>query len=84
MPELGFVIDVEYQGKGYAFEVCGAILDYAEHMLEFEAVQAFVDENNLVSIHLLQKLGFAFVGEARAERNYCLYVKEFKNNVAKE
>ena len=78
LPELGFVIDVEHQGKGYAFEVCSAILDYAENVLEFEAVQAFVDENNRVSIHLLQKLGFVFVGEARAERRYRLYVKILK------
>ena len=78
LPELGFVIDVEHQGKGYAFEVCSAILDYAENMLEFEAVQAFVDENNRVSIHLLQKLGFVFVGEAMAERRYRLYVKILK------
>lgn len=79
LPELGFVIDVEYQGQGYAFEVCAAILDYAKNMLEFEAVQAFVDENNFVSIHLLQKLGFEHAGEAMAKRRYQLYIKRFVN-----
>lgn len=77
LPELGFVIDVGYQGQGYATEVCKGILDYAENVLEFEAVQAFADEKNLVSIHLLQKLGFHFAGEAVAERRYRLYIKRF-------
>lgn len=80
LPELGFVIDVDHQGRGYAFEVCTAVLDYAENVLEFDAVQAFVDKNNLVSIRLLEKLGFAFAGEAMAKRRYQLYIKRFMNS----
>lgn len=78
LPELGFVIDVEHQGKGYAYEVCQGILDYAGKELEFGAVQALVDENNLISIHLLEKLGFVYQGEARADRRYLLYIKIIK------
>lgn len=79
LPELGFVIDVDHQGQGYAFEVCTAVLDYAENVLEFDAVQAFADKNNLVSVHLLEKLGFVFAGEAMAKRRYQLYIKRFMN-----
>lgn len=78
IPELGFVIDVEYQGQGYAFEVCSAILKYAGEKLEFPAVQAFVDENNQCSVHLLEKLGFAFDSEVDLDRHYHRYVKNLK------
>ncbi len=60
IPELGFLIDVSYQKQGYGFEVCDAILHYARDQLEFEKVQALVDERNMVSVHLLEKLGFKF------------------------
>lgn len=78
IPELGFVIDVEYQGKGYAFEVCRAILKYAEEKLEFPAVQAFVDEKNQCSLHLLGKLGFLFDSEVDLDRHYQRFLKNFK------
>lgn len=59
-PELGFLIDAAYQRKGYGYEVCRAILRYAKEELEFEKVQALADERNMVSLHLLEKLGFTF------------------------
>ncbi len=78
IPELGFVIDVEYQGQGYAFEVCNAILKHAGEKLDFPAVQAFVDENNQCSVHLLEKLGFAFDSEVDLDRHYHRYLKKLK------
>lgn len=60
LPELGFVIDVQYQGRGYAFEVCSAILDYAREELLFEKVQALVKEENERSVKLLNKLSFEY------------------------
>lgn len=81
IPELGFVIDAEFQGQGYAFEVCSAILKYAGEKLEFPDVQAFVDGNNQCSIHLLEKLGFAFDREVDLDRHYHRYVKNLKNSL---
>ena len=60
LPELGFVIDTAYQKKGYAFEVCGAILTYAKEELDFDKVQAMVNEKNAASLKLLDRLGFEF------------------------
>ena len=57
MPELGFVIGVPWQGKGYATEVCSAVLDYAREQLAFTEVQALVEPENSVSLHLCAKLG---------------------------
>ncbi|MCM1267908.1 MAG: GNAT family N-acetyltransferase [Bacteroidales bacterium] len=58
LPELGFVIGVPWQGKGYAFEVCEAILGYAGEELFMERVQALVRAGNEKSLRLCEKLGF--------------------------
>ena len=58
LPELGFVIERAYQGRGLGFEVCKAILAYAGEVLAFDKLQALVEEENKVSLGLLEKLGF--------------------------
>ena len=60
LPELGFVIDVSHQGRGYALEACRAILTYAKEELCFEQVQALVRQENEASINLLKKLEFQY------------------------
>lgn len=57
-PELGFVIGVPWQRKGYAREVCRAVLSYASAVLEFERVQALVETENFPSLELCGQLGF--------------------------
>lgn len=57
--EMGYLIRKEYQRKGYASEVCTAILDYAGGALDFPRVNCLVEEGNWISAHLLQKLGFS-------------------------
>lgn len=77
LPELGFVIGVPWQGKGYAFEVCEAILVYAKEELSMERVQALVKPGNEKSLRLCEKLGFARSGETEADgERYFLLVKE--------
>lgn len=60
LPELGFVIDVPHQRRGYALEVCSAILDYAKQELYFERIQALVQRENRASFNLLAKLKFQY------------------------
>ena len=77
LPELGFVIAVPFQGKGYGYEVCRGILEYAREVLEFQEIQALVDEKNLASLGLLQKLGFEYRRKVlEGARSYELYVKK--------
>ena len=57
-PELGFVIGVPWQGRGYATEVCEALLQYGKEELGFEQMQMLVMPENGVSLHLAEKLGF--------------------------
>lgn len=58
VPELGFVIGAPWQRRGYAFEVCEAILLYAKEELLMEQVQALVRTENEKSLRLCEKLGF--------------------------
>lgn len=68
-PEIGFLIAVPYQRKGYATEVINACLKYGKEMLFFETVQALVKDNNTESIHLLKKCGFMPEKEVSIEEN---------------
>ncbi len=57
-PEIGFVIEKEYQNRGLAYEVCEAILRYARDELEMDTVEAFIMPENKNSLVLIDKLGF--------------------------
>lgn len=63
VPELGYVIAVPFQGKGYAYEVCQAILEYGKKELGFHEYQVLIMEGNEKSEVLCRKLRFQDVGE---------------------
>lgn len=67
LPELGFVIGVPWQRKGYAYEVCTAILRYAKEELGMERVQALVMKGNEKSAGLCEKLGLVCEDEVCLE-----------------
>lgn len=67
IPELGFLIGVPYQRKGYAYEVCRAIVDYGKEELEFERIQALVKKANVASVCLCEKLGFTYMDTVENE-----------------
>lgn len=67
LPELGFVFGVPWQGRGYAFEVCGAILRYAREELLMKEVQALVRPGNGRSLRLCERLGFVRRGETELD-----------------
>lgn len=72
-PELGFIIGVPWQGRGYAREVCRAVLDYAWNALEFDRVQALVEPGNEASLRLCEELGFRLEGKTALQgKEYCL------------
>lgn len=60
VPELGYVIGMGHQQKGYAFEICKGILGYAVDCLGYERIGAVVHKENEASIGLLKKLGFSY------------------------
>ncbi|MCM1259093.1 MAG: GNAT family N-acetyltransferase [Roseburia sp.] len=66
--EMGYIIDVKYQRKGYGLEVCQAILEYAKEAdLGFEKVYCFVVSGNAASLALLHHLEFVYEREEMRE-----------------
>ena len=57
--EMGYLIAPSHWRKGYATEVCQAILTYAKEELGMEKIVSHVHLKNDASRHLLEKLGFS-------------------------
>lgn len=70
VPELGYVIGTSHQRKGYAYEVCRGVLEYAAEYLGLDEVGALVHRENQASIALLKKLGFSYVKSHDAVMDY--------------
>lgn len=64
-PELGFVIERACRRRGYATEVCRAILDYAADTLGFGRILAFVRPENTSSVRVCEHLGMVPDGTGR-------------------
>ncbi len=56
--DLGFAFLDEYTGRGYAYEACTGVINYAKNALAEKELLAIALPENLRSIKLLNKLGF--------------------------
>ena len=55
--ELGWVLHPDFQGRGFAREAAGAVLDFVFETLRPHRVQAFLDARNAASAALCERLG---------------------------
>jgi len=55
--KIGYTIDPEFQGKGYATEAVEALVDYAFDALGASVIRAFASAENLPSIRVAEKVG---------------------------
>lgn len=62
---LGYTLAPEHQGKGFASEAAGALIDALFAAGEVHRVIASLDPANLASMRVLEQLGFTFEGIAR-------------------
>lgn len=60
--EIGYDMNKNDWGKGYAPEAIQSLLDYAFNTLQFNRIEAKVEPENINSIKVLQKLGFTLEG----------------------
>ena len=72
-PNLIYGIDPDLCGNGYATEAAAAVLRYATETLGLGLVKADVDEPNVDSIRVLEKLGMKQVNRAMVEGRWLLY-----------
>lgn len=58
--ELGFMVVRKYWGQGLTTEICQEMIRYVFNDLGLTTIQAVTDDDHLVSIAVLEKLGFKF------------------------
>ncbi len=62
---LGYYVDVEFAGQGLMLEGVGLAIDYAFDTLGLHRVEANIQPENMASISLVKRLGFAKEGFSR-------------------
>ncbi len=67
--ELGWILNKEYWGKGYATEAAMAIKDFAINELKATVLVAHCDYRNAASCRVIEKIGFTLVSD-HGERQY--------------
>ena len=59
--KIGYTIEPTFQGRGYATEAVGALVDYAFDALGAEVVRAYASAENAPSIRVAEKVGLRLV-----------------------
>ena len=83
MIEIGFGVEKTYQGKGYGQELLHGMWGWVVNDPEIKTLRYTVSPDNLISQHIIKKLGFNLVGEQvdsidGMEEIYELSVTEYK------
>jgi RimJ/RimL family protein N-acetyltransferase len=58
--DIGFAFLPQYRSQGYAFESSTAVMDHAKNVLGLRRIVAIVNEDNVGSIKVLEKIGLSF------------------------
>ena len=67
--DLGYAFLPEFWSKGFALEAASAVLAFGERSLGLTRTIALVSPDNMASIKLLQKLGFAYSREIKMDES---------------
>ena len=81
--DVGWFIDPNYQGKGYATEAALAILDFMFNEVEISDIFTGAAEINPSSWKIMEKLGFEFTGYKKStyfKDDEILILKEYHGN----
>jgi RimJ/RimL family protein N-acetyltransferase len=75
-PDIGFAFLQKSTGKGYAYEIATATLNYAINNLKLSKILAITVPHNTRSIRLLEKIGMRFVKRFTNENGEELFLFE--------
>ncbi len=79
---IGYVLFTAYQKRGFASESCSKLLEILFLGYGMEKISAQVDKQNIPSLKLLEKIGFAAIGESADGRD-CLFEQELAHYQAR-
>lgn len=77
-PNLIYGVHPEFCGNGFATEAAKAVLDHAFDTLALDAVKADVDEPNVISVRILEKLGMRQIRRAIVAGRPLLYYELYR------
>ena len=63
--EIGWMIDIPYQGRGFATEIAKSYMDFAIRDIHAKLFAAFPNDKNIPSNRICEKLGFLCMGQYR-------------------
>jgi aminoglycoside 6'-N-acetyltransferase len=66
--KIGYTMSPAFQGRGYATEAVGALIDYAFDTLGADIVRAYASAENIASIRVAEKVGMRLM--ERYERQH--------------
>lgn len=66
--EIGYSVNVSYQGMGIAYEAASALIDFCFNELDMHRIEIYVWKGNVASENLAKKLGFTHEGTLRDVR----------------
>ncbi|MCB0540519.1 MAG: GNAT family N-acetyltransferase [Bacteroidetes bacterium] len=70
--EVGYTVEKEHWGKGYATEATLGLMHYAKEKLGISSFVAFTDTENAASNRVMEKCGFQRAGMVRVYDAECL------------
>ena len=70
VPSFGYLVHPAYRRKGFAKELCSALLAYGRGAVGFARICARTRADNAASIALLRSLGFSFAADPRQDEGY--------------
>ena len=77
-PNLIYGVHPDFCGNGFATEASKAVLDYAFDTLGLKSVKADVDEPNVISVRILEKLGMKQIRRAIVAGRSLLYYEQHR------
>ena len=80
--EIGYLLDLPHQGKGFAREFVTKVVEYGFLKLNMDRIVAIIEKTNVPSINLAEQIGMIKIGECRRNQRDC-YKYEIKNTITK-
>ncbi len=76
IPEAGWVITPEFQGKGYATEAMQAALSWLKAQNKYQQTICFIEPRNLPSLRVAEKLGYVIDREIFMNGNITVLLRQ--------
>lgn len=78
-PEIGYLFDEAFRGRGYATQAVATVCEYAKNRLGLQHVYAVIAEDNIRSLKLAIRIGMKPCGVCKRDGQACVIYKKQLN-----